>query len=331
MSSRRQRVAFAAGAAAVVIALVIVALVNGGGSSPPPATSAPAVSSTTSATTSASSTSPGTTVTAPPPPLTPGPPARQPRPRSPMASTSTGCSTTASTAGADRLPAGRAPCHRGDRRPQRRVLGGAEPRRRSRRPRLRWSFNDKIAGSLAAHELRWLPIIDYSALWAESTPGQDHSPPASPADYAAYAAAFAARYGPGGSFWSEHPALTPEPVQTYEIWNEPDNGAVLGAAPNPAAYAALYMSGARGDRRRRSVGTGDHRRPDQPDGFLPAMLAARPQLRGHIDGVAIHPYGTPLVALAKVSAARARWRAGTGRGAAVRDRVRLDHEPGRRR
>ncbi len=42
-----------------------------------------------------------------------------------------------------------------------------------------------------------------------------------------------------------------------------------------------------------------------PATFLPAMLAARPQLRGHIDGVAIHPYGDPLVVLSKIRAARA--------------------------
>ena len=60
------------------------------------------------------------------------------------------------------------------------------------RHRYDWSFDDQIAGSLAAHGLTWLPIIDYTAPWAQSVSGQDHSPPRSDADYAAYAAAFAA-------------------------------------------------------------------------------------------------------------------------------------------
>ena len=68
-----------------------------------------------------------------------------------------------------------------------------------------WSFDDQIAGSLAAHGLTWLPIIDYTAPWAQSVSGQDHSPPRSDADYAAYAGAFAARYGSGGTFWRAHP------------------------------------------------------------------------------------------------------------------------------
>ena len=50
-----------------------------------------------------------------------------------------------------------------------------------------WSFDDRVAGSLAAHGLTWLPIIDYTAPWAQSVSGQDHSPPRSFADYAAYA------------------------------------------------------------------------------------------------------------------------------------------------
>ena len=43
-----------------------------------------------------------------------------------------------------------------------------------------------------------------------------------------------------------------------------------------------------------------------PRAFLPAMLRARPDLAGHIDGVAIHPYGAnPLVVLRTVRDARA--------------------------
>jgi hypothetical protein len=42
-----------------------------------------------------------------------------------------------------------------------------------------------------------------------------------------------------------------------------------------------------------------------PSAFLPAMLAARPDLAGHIDGIAIHPYGpNPSVVLARVQSAR---------------------------
>ena len=97
--------------------------------------------------------------------------------------------------------------------------------------RFDWSFDDQIAGELAAHGLSWLPILDYSVSWAQSVPGDDHSPPRSDADYAAYAKAFAARYGTGGSFWQTHPSLPALPVSTIEIWNEPRQPGVLAADP----------------------------------------------------------------------------------------------------
>jgi hypothetical protein len=168
-----------------------------------------------------------------------------------------------------------------------------------------WSFDDKIAGSLAAHGLRWLPIVDYSAPWAQSLPGDDHSPPSSTADYAAYAGALAARYGPGGSFWRTHPTLPAMPVEQYEIWNEPDNPVFWSRAPDPSRYDQLYAGALR------AIGSIDPNARvlvgglTAPRTFLPAMLAADPGLRGEIEGVAIHPYGrVPSAVLANVATAR---------------------------
>jgi polysaccharide biosynthesis protein PslG len=168
-----------------------------------------------------------------------------------------------------------------------------------------WAFDDRVAGTLAAYGLQWLPILDYTAPWAQSIAGQDHSPPSSDAAYAAYAGAFAARYGTGGTFWRAHPGLGAEPVQAYEIWNEPDNAGFWAPRPDAGRYAALY------EQAREAIAAADPRARvlvgglKSPATFLPAMLAAQPQLRGHIDGIAIHPYGSPLVVLAKIRAARA--------------------------
>ena len=167
-----------------------------------------------------------------------------------------------------------------------------------------WAFDDRIAGSLAAHGLTWLPIVDYTAPWAQSIPGQDHSPPASPSDYAAYARALAARYGSGGSFWRAHPQLRARPVSAFERWNEPDNAHFWTPAPDAARYADLYLAARAAilaaDPSARAIVGG----LTQPTSFLPAMLAARPVLRGHVDGIAVHPYGNPLVVLGKLHADR---------------------------
>jgi hypothetical protein len=169
----------------------------------------------------------------------------------------------------------------------------------------KWRVNDFIATVLALHGIQWLPIIDYTAIWDESIAGYDHSPPRSSVDFAAYAAAFAARYGTGGSFWRTHPRLPAKPITTFEIWNEPDGPGFWLPAPQPDRYADLYLAA-------RAAITAQQ--PDArvivggltaPTTFLPAMVAARPELRGYIDGVAIHPYATtPAAMLEKIRADR---------------------------
>lgn len=164
-----------------------------------------------------------------------------------------------------------------------------------------WTFDDQIAGSLAASHLRWLPIVDYTAGWDQSIPGQDHSPPSSSADYAAYAAALAARYGPDGSFWRAHPELPALPVDAFEIWNEPDSVYFWVPRPDAARYAQLYLAA------RNAIHSVDPGARVLVGGlsaatmFLPQLLAADPQLRGNLDAVAIHPYaGSPSAVLGKV-------------------------------
>ncbi len=173
-----------------------------------------------------------------------------------------------------------------------------------------WRADDLIAGSLAAHGLRWLPIIDYSAPWAESIPGDDHSAPSSIADYASYAAALAARYGPGGTFWRNNASLSPLPVETFEIWNEPDSRYFWHPAPDPDAYARLYA------RARAAIVTVEPSARvivgglTRPSSFVPALIAAEPDIQGQIAGVAIHPYGpTPQDVLSNVRSARLAMRA----------------------
>jgi hypothetical protein len=168
-----------------------------------------------------------------------------------------------------------------------------------------WSSDDRIAGALADHGLRWLPIIDYSAPWAQSIPGQDHSPPSSDADYAAYAAAVAARYGPGGAFWRTRPGRPALPVQAFEIWNEPDNAQFWAPTADAGQYARLYAAAHDAihavDASARVVVGG---LTDAPQ-FVPEMIAADPPVRGVIDAVAIHPYAAmPAAVVARVAQTR---------------------------
>jgi hypothetical protein len=105
-----------------------------------------------------------------------------------------------------------------------------------------WSSTDEIAGQLAAQGVRWDVVLHGSPRWASAKPGNQYASPAPDhfGDFAAYAAAFAARYGAGGAFWAAHPEFAALPVTTIEIWNEPNTAVHWGVTPNPASYAALY-------------------------------------------------------------------------------------------
>jgi len=154
-----------------------------------------------------------------------------------------------------------------------------------------WGFDDRVATGLASHAMQWLAILDYAPGWATADSGRLHAPPASSADYAAYAAAFARRYGRGGELWRAHPELPYRPVTTYEIWNEPDSPAFWAPGPDPVAYAELYLAA------RRAVHAVDPEAQVVVGGLVPdsayvaAMYKARPELRRLVDGVALHPYG----------------------------------------
>ena len=178
-------------------------------------------------------------------------------------------------------------------RPDRRVLGlGRANAPQYGRHRYDWSRLDGIAKALAENGVRWLPIIDYSTPWAASVPGNPKSPPASDADFAAYAEAFVRRYGRNGSFWARHPELPCLPVTAYEVWNQVNLHVFWQPTPDPVRYASLYAAAHEAIK---------HADPQATvligglapyaDGFVREMYAARPDLRSKVDAVGYHPYG----------------------------------------
>ncbi len=160
----------------------------------------------------------------------------------------------------------------------------------------RWDFYDDVVATLAARGIRWYPIVDYSAPWSGLAAGQWRTPPASPAEYAEYAAALARRYGPGGRFWVAHPELPALPVREWEIWNEENGAYFWPPAADPAAYADLYLAARQAlhavDPGARVVVGGLLARGS--GAFVQGMLTARPELRDAIDAVGLHSYGNTV-------------------------------------
>jgi len=84
-----------------------------------------------------------------------------------------------------------------------------------------FSVTDQVVGLGARHNIEVLPVVRTTPTWAAINPYAPGSPPARPSDYTAFLTALIARYGPGGSYWVEHPELRPQPIRAWQIWNEP--------------------------------------------------------------------------------------------------------------
>jgi hypothetical protein len=116
------------------------------------------------------------------------------------------------------------------------------------------------------------------------------------ASFAAWTGAFAARYGPGGTFWAGR-ADAALALAQIEIFNEP-YGAWYYQPVEPAAFARLYVAAV--DAGRRANPATKYLLPVQPTidengtsrPWSPELWAAEPQIASRVDGLAVHPYGS---------------------------------------
>ena len=83
---------------------------------------------------------------------------------------------------------------------------------------------DGIVGWLAESHLRLYPYLGLPCPVGSTDCGFETqvAPAAAVGEMAQYVTAFAQRYGPGGSFWSQNPQLPYLPVESFEIGNEPN-------------------------------------------------------------------------------------------------------------
>jgi polysaccharide biosynthesis protein PslG len=164
--------------------------------------------------------------------------------------------------------------------------------------RYSWSDIDKQVEALARHNLQWEPLLCFSATWGSKIDGDYSGAPEGTDNFARFGAALAQRYGRNGSFWTEHPELPSLPVTSYEIWNE-ENANVYWHPGTADSYADLYAAtrsaihGVDGSARVvvGGLAAADNSSVQGAADFVRQMYAHRPDLRGSVDAVALHPYG----------------------------------------
>jgi hypothetical protein len=93
---------------------------------------------------------------------------------------------------------------------------------------------DRLVTMLASQHIRMLAVLSTPPAWAAG-PGTQLAP-AHYGDFVSFAAAFAARYGAGGTFWAQNPQLPYLPVEQFEVWTEANSSNFWTGTPNPAEY-----------------------------------------------------------------------------------------------
>jgi polysaccharide biosynthesis protein PslG len=171
--------------------------------------------------------------------------------------------------------------------------------------KFKWDFVDRFIGELASHGIRAVPSVWGNPSWL---PGSSSTPPVGGAQaeqrWRAFLKAAVARYRPGGVYWTRYyrkrfgpnaPAL---PVQSWQIWNEPNLRKYFAPYPSPGKYARLlqisYPTIKGIDRHARVVLAGMPGYADVNAWTFLANLYSVPGIKAFFDAVAIHPYGANL-------------------------------------
>jgi len=182
-----------------------------------------------------------------------------------------------------------------------------------------WSGFDHQIEEAAKAGIRVLPFLSNAPEWAvpgkavSGTGGTLKAPARLPVSgagrtgWVSFLTAAVARYGPTGSFWSEHPGVPFAPIRAWQIWNEP-NFKYFIAKPNPAEYgklvkisyaairasdpgAQVVLAGLFGRPKGSRTATGKHKSLNwYASDFVSQMYKRTPGLKTKFSGVALHPY-----------------------------------------
>ena len=186
------------------------------------------------------------------------------------------------------------------------VDGGAG----SRRARL--GAIDAIVAEAAGRGIEVLPVLYGTPAWIAErldrrrcAPGCDVYPPRSDAALRAwrrFVADAVRRYGRGGTFWEQHPALPKRPIVAWQVWNEQNSPDFFAPRISIGRYRRLLgvaSSAVRGADQRADVVLGGMAEIAGVHGartgwsYLRALYR-RPGVERDFDGVAPHPYAADV-------------------------------------
>jgi hypothetical protein len=163
-----------------------------------------------------------------------------------------------------------------------------------------FSHTDQVVGEAVAHGIDLLPVVIYAPGWARRDSNLFASPPAQVSDYTAYLQALVARYGPGGSFWAEHPELPARPLRTWQVWNEPQLRYQWNAPGFAKDYGALLRASYKALKAADPGCTVVLAGATNLSWQIIAQLYKQGRIHGSFDVVAVHPYTATPAHVARI-------------------------------
>jgi hypothetical protein len=157
---------------------------------------------------------------------------------------------------------------------------------------------DALLGAAAERGIRAMPFVYGTPSWVDSSSSR---PPLATLRgrraWASFLRVVVDRYGRGGEFWKGRPARLP--VQSWQIWNEPNFKLFWRPRPSPRGYARMLRISARAirgkDPRATIAAAGV---APVGGGLLPWVFLRRlygvPGVRRSFDVVAVHPYASSV-------------------------------------
>jgi Glycosyl hydrolase catalytic core/Bacterial Ig-like domain len=168
----------------------------------------------------------------------------------------------------------------------------------------RWGRTDSLVGALASRGVRAVPAFWGNPDWVT---GSYARPPidttTTQQQWQSFLKAVVARYGPGGSYWrnaypQQFPGAAPVPVQSWQIWNEPNLSKYFAPKPSPSEYGRLlkisYTAIKAIDPNARVVLAGMTGYGEVLSwNFLDSLYGVS-GIKAYFDAAALHPYASTL-------------------------------------
>lgn len=108
-----------------------------------------------------------------------------------------------------------------------------------------WGYGDNLLANTARNDIDLIPILYGVPPWISTDLNATPLRGQARGEWRRLLKVLVGRYGPNGDFWAQSPDLPYHPIETWQIWNEPNSITWWGPRPKPREYATLLKRSAR--------------------------------------------------------------------------------------